>query len=124
METKPLLYGLIGFFIGGLVVSVAATTFEKPEQSTADLSMTHMVESLRNKQGDDFDKEFISSMIAHHVGAVEMAEIAAKQAKHTEIKQLSSEIITAQNSEIETMKRWQSEWGYRSDMTNDHMSHQ
>lgn len=29
METKPLLYGLIGFFIGGLLVSVAATTFEK-----------------------------------------------------------------------------------------------
>lgn len=31
METKPLLYGLIGFFIGGLLVSVAATTFEKPD---------------------------------------------------------------------------------------------
>lgn len=28
METKPLLYGLIGFFIGGLLVSIAATTFE------------------------------------------------------------------------------------------------
>lgn len=30
METKPLLYGLIGFFIGGLLVSIAATTFDKP----------------------------------------------------------------------------------------------
>lgn len=29
MDTKPLIYGLIGFFIGGLLVSVAATTFEK-----------------------------------------------------------------------------------------------
>ena len=28
MDTKPLLYGLIGFFIGGLLVSIAATTFE------------------------------------------------------------------------------------------------
>lgn len=28
METKSLLYGLIGFFIGGLLVSVAAHTFE------------------------------------------------------------------------------------------------
>ena len=31
METKPLLYGLIGFFIGGLLVSIAANTFDKQE---------------------------------------------------------------------------------------------
>ena len=31
METKPLLYGIIGFILGGLLVSIAATTFEKPE---------------------------------------------------------------------------------------------
>lgn len=31
METKPLLYGLIGFFMGGLLVSIAATTFDKPK---------------------------------------------------------------------------------------------
>ncbi len=29
MDTKALLYGLIGFFIGGLLVSIAANTFEK-----------------------------------------------------------------------------------------------
>jgi len=34
METKPLLYGLIGFFLGGLLVSIAATTFDKPELET------------------------------------------------------------------------------------------
>lgn len=32
METKPLLYGLIGFFAGGLLVSLAATYLEPPEQ--------------------------------------------------------------------------------------------
>lgn len=31
METKPLLYGLIGFFIGGLLVAIAASTFDKAE---------------------------------------------------------------------------------------------
>lgn len=30
METKTLLAGLIGFFIGGALVSIAATTFDKP----------------------------------------------------------------------------------------------
>lgn len=41
METKPLLYGLIGFFIGGLLVSIAATTFDKPEPSRASDGLSH-----------------------------------------------------------------------------------
>lgn len=31
METKPLLYGFIGFFIGGFIVAVAATTIYKTD---------------------------------------------------------------------------------------------
>ncbi|HET8709174.1 MAG TPA: hypothetical protein VFL85_02735 [Candidatus Saccharimonadales bacterium] len=30
MDTKSLLYGIIGFILGGLLVSIAATTFDKP----------------------------------------------------------------------------------------------
>jgi hypothetical protein len=41
METKPLLYGLIGFFIGGLLVSVAATTFEKDKLSDESPESSH-----------------------------------------------------------------------------------
>ncbi len=29
MQTKPLLYGIIGFLLGGLIVSIAAVTIEK-----------------------------------------------------------------------------------------------
>jgi hypothetical protein len=36
METKTLLAGLIGFFLGGLIVSIAATTFEKPEAKNSE----------------------------------------------------------------------------------------
>lgn len=31
MRSKELLYGLIGFFLGGLLVSIAATTFNNAE---------------------------------------------------------------------------------------------
>ena len=41
METKPLLYGLIGFFIGGLLVSIAATTLDKPEPSRTSDELSH-----------------------------------------------------------------------------------
>lgn len=31
METRELLYGLIGFFIGGLLVAIAANTFNNDQ---------------------------------------------------------------------------------------------
>lgn len=122
MQTKPLLSGLIGFFIGGLLVSVAATTFDKPQydRDTSSMSMTEMADSLRNKTGDDYDKAFIDGMIEHHEGAIEMAKLSAKNAKHEEIKKLSEAIITAQASEIQEMNTWRMDWGYGVDT----MSHQ
>lgn len=108
METKPLLYGIIGFIVGGLLVSIAATTFDKPK----DAAMTDMVSSLEGKQGDDFDAAFISGMIEHHQDAIDMAKLSEKQAKHPEVKALSQDIISAQQKEIDTMKQWQTQWGY------------
>lgn len=119
METKPLIYGLIGFFIGGLLVSVAAQTFDKPvaEQS----SMSQMTADLTNKNGDDYDKAFISHMIEHHESAVDMARLSGERAKNQEIKTLSAEIISAQESEISKMKDWQKKWGY--EQMTDSMQH-
>ena len=126
METKSLLYGLIGFFLGGLLVAVAATTFNKPAQDTTNtsmssMSMDDMTAQLKNKTGDEFDKAFIAGMIAHHEGAVEMAKLSEANAKHVEIKTLSKDIIVAQEREIAEMKQWQLEWGYSS-MMMDHES--
>jgi uncharacterized protein (DUF305 family) len=118
MQTKSLLYGLIGFFIGGLLVSVAATTFDKPAQekdantSMSSISMLEMSSMLEGKTGDDYDRSFIEGMIAHHEGAVAMAKQSAASAKHAEIKKLSEGIISAQEKEIAEMKQWQAVWGY------------
>lgn len=116
MQTKPLLYGLIGFFIGGFIVSVAATTFDKPQaketNATSSMTMDDMSADLQGKTGDDYDKAFITSMIAHHEGAVKMAKLSDTNAKHDEIKELSKAIITAQEKEITEMKQWQVDWDY------------
>lgn len=114
METKPLAFGIVGFLIGGLVVSVAASQLDKPgnTEDDSEMSMSQMTDSLKNKKGDDFDKAFISSMIEHHQGAIDMAKLAEKNAKHDEIKNMSNDIMSAQSTEIEMMKKWQNEWGY------------
>lgn len=115
METKPLLYGLIGFFMGGLLVSVAATTFDKPSDS----SMKQVTSGLESKQGGEFDQAFITNMIEHHQSAVDMAKLAKTRAEHDEIKTLSTEIISAQEKEIDQMKSWQQRWGYPADVVQD-----
>lgn len=108
MQTKPLLYGIIGFLIGGLVVSIAATTFENPESE----NMHSIASSLHDKTGDEFDKAFISGMVAHHQDAINMANMAKDQAKHQEIKDLSKAIIKAQQREINEMKQWQKDMDF------------
>lgn len=77
------------------------------------MSMEEMTEALKGKNGDEFDKAFIEMMIPHHQGAIDMAELALKNANHQEIKDLSSNIINAQDSEIKMMQNWQMEWGYK-----------
>lgn len=118
METKSLLFGIIGFFLGGLLVSVAATTFNKPSTD-----MSAMTNQLVSKSGDDYDSLFLSQMIEHHQAAIDMAKLSAKNAKHSEIKELSTEIIKAQENEVKQMQLWQRDWNYTMSSTNHKMSH-
>ncbi|MDB5160062.1 MAG: uncharacterized protein JWO99_325 [Candidatus Saccharibacteria bacterium] len=80
--------------------------------SDSQMSMDDMTSALKAKSGDDFDKLFISEMIAHHQGAVAMAKLVQSQANHQEIKDLSVNIIKAQTLEISQMQHWQMTWGY------------
>jgi uncharacterized protein (DUF305 family) len=62
--------------------------------------------------GEEYDRMFLSGMIAHHQGAIDMANLALTRAKHTELKTMAQAIISAQNKEITGMTSWQSSWGY------------
>ena len=75
-----------------------------------DDAMGAMNAAFRGKTGDSFDQAFLSEMIVHHQGAVEMAQLALTNAKHQEIKDLANGIISAQNKEIAEMKGWQKIW--------------
>lgn len=60
--------------------------------------------------GQPYDQRFITAMIAHHNGAIAMAQDALTKAEHPEIKQLAQAIITAQESEVAQMQQWQKDW--------------
>lgn len=50
------------------------------------------------------DAAFAAEMIAHHRGAVEMAEAAKKHAEHEEVRKLAAAIIAAQTTEIDQLE--------------------
>jgi uncharacterized protein (DUF305 family) len=50
-----------------------------------------------------FDQMFLTAMIAHHEGAIEMASMI-KDSTKSEVKTLYENIVTSQSAEIETMK--------------------
>lgn len=53
-----------------------------------------------------FDERFLTAMISHHQGAVEMAHDAQQNAEHPEIKRLAGTIIRTQEREIRQMQLW------------------
>lgn len=59
----------------------------------------------------DADVDFVKGMIAHHVGAVDMAKIVIKYGKDPDIKKLAEEIVKAQESEIVFMRAWLQKMG-------------
>jgi len=54
--------------------------------------------------GEYSDRAFIDGMVLHHQGAVEMAQVALKNAEHEEIATLSENIISTQQAEIKELK--------------------
>lgn len=85
-----------------------------PASQAANLVDTESTEykSYITYVGEDYDRYFIANMIAHHQGAVDMANLALKNSQRQEILDMASAIITAQTNEINDMTSWQTAWNY------------
>lgn len=59
---------------------------------------------LESKSGAEFDRMWLTMMIAHHEGAVTMSEQELTQGENAQVKALAQEIINAQAKEIAEMQ--------------------
>jgi uncharacterized protein (DUF305 family) len=57
------------------------------------------------------DDDFVSHMIPHHQGAVDMAEVELRYGKDPQLKKLAERIVASQRKEIQFMKSWQAKHG-------------
>jgi uncharacterized protein (DUF305 family) len=58
---------------------------------------------LRSMSGKAFDREFLTMMLAHHQGAIDMAKTEQNDGRYTAAKQLAANIIRTQTEEISRM---------------------
>jgi uncharacterized protein (DUF305 family) len=80
----------------------------KSESHMHDMEMGGMLteaelKELASLKDTAFDQMFLTAMIAHHEGAIEMA-LMIKDSTKAEVKTLYENIFTSQSAEIETMK--------------------
>ena len=78
-----------------------------PVQTELGDSMMRMHDNMAKTLSEqNADIAFAEGMIAHHKGAVEMAQIELKYGSDPEMRKLAQEIIDAQGPEIKQMQDW------------------
>jgi uncharacterized protein (DUF305 family) len=66
-----------------------------------------MMRDMGRKPTGDVDQDFVTGMIPHHQGAIDMARIVLKYSKDAELRKLAGDIVAAQRKEIAVMREWQ-----------------
>jgi uncharacterized protein (DUF305 family) len=69
-------------------------------------SMQTMMKNMHVQPTGDTDKDFVLMMMPHHQGAIDMAKVELQFGKDPELRQLATDIVTAQEKEIAEMKAW------------------
>lgn len=54
----------------------------------------------------DPDRDFVTMMIPHHQGAIDMAKVLLLYGKDEQLKRLAQEIIADQQNEVQLMQLW------------------
>lgn len=104
MNNQPILYGIIGFLAGALIVLLLSQNAVN-NQNYGMMRMMGVRGYISN-----IDRHFIEQMIPHHQNAITMAEVALEKSQRPEIKKLSEDIKRTQAEEIEKMSSWYKAW--------------
>jgi uncharacterized protein (DUF305 family) len=69
-------------------------------------SEAEMHRLMAEASGATLDQSYIAKMIAHHQGAVAMAEVALRDSRDPEVRRMAQAVVEAQTREIAEMRAW------------------
>jgi len=79
----------------------------EPEMKPGDM---RQMEKLVALDGEEFEIEFMESMIRHHRKAITEGEQCLRRAYHDDLLELCETIIETQSKEIAQMEQWLCDW--------------
>ncbi len=94
----------------GMMQSMAGAT--TPVGSEAEKSMMAAMEKMSQTMRavpmtGNADRDFVTMMIPHHAGAIDMARFELANGKDPAMRKLAEAIVSAQENEISEMQTWQ-----------------
>jgi uncharacterized protein (DUF305 family) len=93
--------------VGLLLIGPAALQASQHDAAEAFKdSMDKMHQAMMVDYTGDADVDFVKSMIPHHQGAIDMANIELRYGKDPELRKMAEQIIAAQEKEIAEMEAW------------------
>jgi hypothetical protein len=71
--------------------------------SENEAAMNRMMAGMTVRPGD-VDRDFVAMMVAHHQGAIDMAQAVLRYGRNEQIRRLAKRIVVAQRQEIAAMR--------------------
>ena len=72
--------------------------------SENDAAMNKMMADMTIKPTGDVDRDFVTMMVPHHQGAIDMARAELKYGRNEQLRRMAQEIIVTQQQEIAAMR--------------------
>jgi hypothetical protein len=72
--------------------------------SESDDAMTRMMDGMSVKPDGNVDKDFVSMMVPHHQGAIDMAQAELRYGHEERLRRIAQEIVIEQKQEIVAMR--------------------
>ena len=109
-KTQFVAFGLIIILLIFVILLLNDKSQNKVDSSTetsqSSQSDNQTSSMYANMTGDQFDKAYLTDMIAHHQGALNMASQARELSTKAEIRTLADAILSSQATEVQQMMDW------------------
>jgi uncharacterized protein (DUF305 family) len=100
MKIKPLT--LVS--LAAIAFSAGAVAQDAGFVADMDAAMARMMEGMHVEPSGNVDRDFVTMMVPHHQGAIDMAVAEIRYGSNPQLKRIAQEIIVDQQQEIAAMR--------------------
>ena len=113
MNDRKSFAGLIaaaGLALTVLIGPALSGQHEPPRPSMREMAAMPSMQQLERTSGRAFEVAFLSEMIEHHAGGVEVSTMTADAARRSEVKRAAQKVASTQKKEMAQMSGWLRDW--------------